>query len=436
MKTSLSVAGKLLIVLLATSAVQCSDVCTETVKYFHMKPNYMSFEDLRSAVHREDPKEMVNAGKIYFKDKYLYINEMGKGIHVIDNHNPSNPVHRSFINIPGNYDLAIYGNILYADSYVDLVAIDVSVPGQEQEVTRYKDMFSYYSPVRFTADPERGVITGVEAAEEVEETECNAALNAWGWGYAEMDVLRMTSSSFAAVNSVTKGQNVMPGVSAGIGGSMARFTITSGRLYALDYFQLNVIDVTNPSTIDLKKSVPISSDIETIFPYGENLFLGAQTGMHIFDIQDVDDPKKITTFWHLKSCDPVVVEGQYAYVTLRSNTMCNGDINELQVIDIGSLISPRHLSSYKMTNPHGLGIDNDVLFICDGSDGLKVYDATDKHKIDKNLKAHYKDIQAFDVIPFNNVAMMIGEDGLYQYDYSDLQNIKFLSKMEINSEEE
>lgn len=85
-----------------------------------------------------------------------------------------------------------------------------------------------------------------------------------------------------------------------------------------------------------------------------------------------------------------------------------------------------------MFNPHGLGIDDDALFVCDGSAGLKIYDATDISKISQNLKFQYGDITALDVIPFNNVLMMISEDGLYQYDYSDLENITLLSDIKIN----
>jgi hypothetical protein len=71
------------------------------------------------------------------------------------------------------------------------------------------------------------------------------------------------------------------------------------------------------------------------------------------------------------------------------------------------------------------------LFICDGQAGLKIYDASDITTIDKNQLAHYADINAYDVIPFNNVVMMIGSDGIFQYDYSDPKNIRFLSKLAI-----
>ncbi len=87
-----------------------------------------------------------------------------------------------------------------------------------------------------------------------------------------------------------------------------------------------------------------------------------------------------------------------------------------------------------MTNPHGLGIDNTTLFICDGNDGLKAFNAADINTIDKNLLAHYKDINARDVIPYNDILIMIGEDGLFQYDYSDPNNMKLLSTIAIENE--
>jgi hypothetical protein len=84
-----------------------------------------------------------------------------------------------------------------------------------------------------------------------------------------------------------------------------------------------------------------------------------------------------------------------------------------------------------MTNPHGLGIDQGTLFICDGADGLKAFDATNVLTISDNQLAHYKNINAFDVIPFQQVAMVIGKEGLFQYDYSDIKNIKLISQLPI-----
>jgi hypothetical protein len=84
-----------------------------------------------------------------------------------------------------------------------------------------------------------------------------------------------------------------------------------------------------------------------------------------------------------------------------------------------------------MTEPYGLGIENEVLFVCDGKAGLKIYHANDPYAIDENLIAHYKDIDAYDVIPLGEVLLVIGKDGLYQYDYSSLEDIQRLSYLPV-----
>lgn len=432
MKTkNFSLAAKLIIVLIAGTAVRCSDTCTVTRTYYQTVPQYMSFETLRASVAAEAPRDLVKAGKIYFKDGFLYINEQGEGIHVIDNRNPASPIRKGFIKIPGNFDLAIANTTLYADSYVDLVAIDVSTPGQEREVSRANNVFNTYSSMHFNADPVKGVIVGLNVEQIVrEQPECDIQVNQYGWAL-DGNMLYATAEA-----SAFKTQNVNPGGgTVGIGGSMARFAAQPGFLYALDGARLVTIDIASP-TITVKKETNVSWDIETIFPYNNNLFLGSRTGMYIMGLNDPADPRQRSFIRHMRSCDPVVVEGNTAYVTLRNGNTCSGTVNELQVIDISDLENPTRTFTYPMTNPYGLGIDNGVLFICDGNDGLKVYDAKDKAKIATNMKAHYKDMQAFDIIPFNHVAMMIGEDGLFQYDYSNLQDIKLLSKIEIKKEEE
>jgi hypothetical protein len=155
------------------------------------------------------------------------------------------------------------------------------------------------------------------------------------------------------------------------------------------------------------------------------------TGMYIYDLADPVQPEYISQYWHVTSCDPVVVEGNYAYITLRTGNTCQTDVNQLEIVDIHDLGEPELLKSYPMYNPHGLGIDDGILFICDGEDGLKVYDAKDPFLLKSNMIAHFRDIHTYDVIPVNEVLLMIGRDGFYQYDYSDLQDITMLSMIPI-----
>jgi hypothetical protein len=148
-------------------------------------------------------------------------------------------------------------------------------------------------------------------------------------------------------------------------------------------------------------------------------------------LQNPETPTPISKYEHIRSCDPVVVEDDYAFVTLRNGSACGGFTNQLEVIDIKDLKTPSIVATYAMTNPHGLGIDNGTLFICDGADGLKVFDATNVKTISQKQLAHFASIQSQDIIPFQHVAMMIGTDGLYQYDYSNIQDIKLLSQLPI-----
>jgi hypothetical protein len=103
----------------------------------------------------------------------------------------------------------------------------------------------------------------------------------------------------------------------------------------------------------------------------------------------------------------------------------------MEVIDLKNIMSPVLMKSYSMSEPYGLGIDNKTLFVCDGQAGLKIYDASDPLRIDQHMLKQYTNIKALDVIPFGNVLIMIAEDGIYQYNYTDLQNIKQLSKIPI-----
>jgi len=161
------------------------------------------------------------------------------------------------------------------------------------------------------------------------------------------------------------------------------------------------------------------------------MFLGTQNGMLIYNVADVTKPTYVANFWHATGCDPVVVQNNRAYVTIRGGNACGSLINRMDVLDITNLQNPTLMRSYNMTGPYGLGIDGDVLFVCDGTDGLKVYNAADPYLISEHLIATFKDINAYDVIPLGNSLLMIGSDGFYQYNYSNLNDIKQISSIKV-----
>ena len=212
---------------------------------------------------------------------------------------------------------------------------------------------------------------------------------------------------------------------------MARFTLYDNYLYAVDNTALRLFNVSDAVNPVLESESYIGWNIETIFPYNQKLFIGTQTGMLIYSLSDPSSPEYISRFNHASSCDPVVVEDNFAYVTLRAGNLCGDDQSQLDVIDISHIESPNLLKEYPMSEPYGLGIDNSILFICDGNAGLKIFNAIDPTHITDNKLAEYQEINAFDVIPLGDVLLMIGSDGLFQYDYSDLDSIQQLSFIPI-----
>jgi len=421
----------LLLLTIALVGVSCSDKCEETYEYVYFEPVYATTAEIKAGVKQESAKPLAQIGRIYFKDGFLFINEAGAGIHIIDNRNPATPQNISFLTIPGNYDLAIRGNTLYADSYVDLVAFDITNINAIKEVNRIESLFNNYQTLGLMVSSANGILTRWEQKKgvTVQQTECSAQYQPWGGIYYERGVAFL-SSSFRAQAAIA------PNPSAtGIGGSMARFTIVGNHLYGLDGANIDIVDINDQPVPKAVKQFELAWDIETLFPHNDKLFVGSQSGMYILNVSNPELPVQLSRYAHIQSCDPVVVEGDYAYVTLRSGNACQGFTNQLEVINISNLESPILERTYPMTNPHGLGIDNGTLFICDGNDGLKIYDATDINTISQNQLAHYSAIKAFDIIPYQNIAMMIGEDGLYQYNYSNLQDIKLISTITISRPE-
>jgi hypothetical protein len=188
-----------------------------------------------------------------------------------------------------------------------------------------------------------------------------------------------------------------------------------------------VFNISQPHDPVFSNKVSIGWGIETIYPFKGNLFIGSTAGMFIYNTTNPAQPARVSSFQHARSCDPVIADDNYAFVTLRSGTFCNGFTNQLDVINITNLSSPTLVKTYQLQNPHGLSKDGTTLFICDGKGGLKVFDAADVNNI--KLLQTSTGIDAYDVIAMNNLAIVVGKDGLYQYDYTNRNNLRLLSKV-------
>ena len=394
---------------------------TATMHYKLYQPIKESMTDVRSKIAVQSAQNIVTPGKITVIGNYLFVTEQGSGIHIINNSNPAAPVNESFIAIPGNQDVSVRGNYLYADCYTDLIVFDISNKRQPQRVNFISDVFKdrrisygYYADSGY-------IVTGLTVRDTTVSLEGGAVTNYW---YYNNGVDYMLTNSGAAQPS-----NNSSNTANSTSGSMARFALVNNRLYSVETYYLSSFNVNNPALPVAMGRNCIATGIETIYPFKDKLFIGTQGGMFIYDITNPDNPTYTGSFSHARLCDPVITDGNYAYVTLHASTnICVGTDNELDVVDVNNLQNPILIKKYNMTKPMGLGKDNNHLFVCD--DGLKVYDATNPKSL--SLIKTIAVAEPYDVICINGLAIVSATDGLYQYDYKDINNITPLSKINIS----
>ncbi len=221
------------------------------------------------------------------------------------------------------------------------------------------------------------------------------------------------------------------GPGSGKGGSMARFTIACDHLYVVDETSLYVFSIADPANPQFVKKNEIGFGIETIFPFGNYLLIGSSTGMFIYSINNCESPVQLAVFSHVLSCDPVVAEGNTAYVTLRAGGNCRVGFteNQLEIIDISVINQPNITAVHSMEEPWGLAVENQFVYICHNDKGLGIYNVSNPYNL--VLRKKLPDIKSYDVILNNGVMIITGPGGIYQYDYTDLDDITLLSTIPV-----
>ena len=226
----------------------------------------------------------------------------------------------------------------------------------------------------------------------------------------------VTTNDNANNNAPTKDM-----VSNGAGGSLAQFTIVDDFLYTIDYKTLNIFSLSDPDMPVLTESIDMGVGMETVFHQEGRLFIGANDGVHIYDITEPRSPQEVSTFEHVTSCDPVVANDNFALATLRGGTECGGSLSQLDVIDISDVYNPSLIGEVELDNPYGLGFsaaNPDLVFVCDGISGLKVYSIA--NPTNPKLLTTHNSIEALDVISDGQDNLIVlSREGIYQFDASN-----------------
>ncbi|MCL1938956.1 MAG: hypothetical protein FWF52_11245 [Candidatus Azobacteroides sp.] len=389
----------------------CEYTSYQVLSYNVNEPVFITREEFRNSVKvTSQPQELKTYGKIGSYEAYLYISEPNEGIHIINNANPSNPQNIGFIRLMGNRDLIIRNQFLYADSYTDLVWFDLSNPSLPVLKGRVENIFPDAFPV---IDNEYDYdyslcIEGIENDQVVV-----------GWLFTE----RIDEIPYGADSSESH-----PSLIAKSGEgleSMSRFALHDTYLYAVINNQMSIIDLSTGTPRKVEGNIYISNHVETVFSYQDKMFIGTSFGLLIYSLQEPLNPVLCSQVMHIYDCNPIAMNDTLAYVTIRVGNQCGQKSNELIVLDMSDAYQPAQIASYPMYNPKGMLVNKDVLFVCD--DGLKIFNLSNPNALNSQLITHYNEIDGYDIVSSNNVVIVISDNGLHQYDCSNLSHLNLLS---------
>lgn len=394
----------------------------DLIKVGYYIPRYAEPGSGILSVDLQDPIPLETTGKIIHYKDYIFINKPLEGIHILNNEDPKNPVNQGFIQVKGSLDMAIINDFLYVDQFSAMVVLDITNMNTITLVEDYtvnpifnydyywafdpeedKDAYAYY---RFDPiDDKKGIVVGWDL--EIR----------WEKDYIYSIYREDTVENMVALEDQTPKSQA---------GSLARFLPVDNFLYALNEWELILFEIEENNKPLRFGKTPTNSSAETLFRLNELLFVGTTTGMLVYGIEDIKNPEFFSRVDHFRSCDPVVADQNFAYVTLRGGTNCFTDQNELQII---SLEDPKNLevvSKQILFNPHGLAVHENHLIVCDGAAGIKVMDIEDRTA--PTIVNTYPVDFAYDVIVDYPLAVVVGDGKVYQYDMSQLPALTLISE--------
>lgn len=406
----------------------CEKSCDNGVNYYNsFSVETITLEELQAQISIESARPYGETGKLYFYNNTLFVNESESGLHVLDVTDPSAIEKSKFLQLPGNIDIAIKNNMLYADLYSALVRLDISgLANNQVTLDEVKTAVFDYDPYQVAWELIEAYEVDNDYYSQLEYEELNAIkglgetvfISGVNYNGVRCDCNYILYNDIAFAESSLDGSTMPRSAEVGQGGSLARFAIIDNYMYGLSQQAIKIFRINEDGSLSNWSSVNVTWGIETLYRLNDYLFIGSTSGMFIYDITDPGNPRFISEYEHLNACDPVVVEGDYAYVTLRStNEWCANNINQLQIVDISNVFEPTQVGSYNMYAPYGLAVRGDYVWVCDAASGIKIVDVSDK--TNPRVVQFIEDYDARDVILRGDTAYVITTTGIVVYDITN-----------------
>jgi hypothetical protein len=401
---------KNLLLLISIAFIASSCVKTEgkiSMRYNKATAIYADLDSIRSLPLLEASRELVDPTNFYVGEDFILVGEANEGIHIYDNVNSQNPVKVAFIRIPYNKEFYVKGNNLYAESLYDLVKLDITDVYNPTFISRANNVF--WTPLE---DDNGNQLIGFNYRMVTEEFDLNSpeAAQIKKEGELHIDFQENLIQESSVPNSFTGSYGYSKG-------TISRMAVEYGYVYVISDDKLHVVE--DGFNLSKTTEVNITEGAETVYAEFGRLYIGGTTEMSIYNVMTPSNPTKISELAHTESCDPVLPIGDIAYYTLRSdgNGGCNSmGENTLNIVDLSNEEEPVVLESIQMNSPYGMGRAYQYLMVGDGTNGLKIFDASQPDDLQDVLTI--TGIEVYDVMlhPFNtNVVLTTNSMGIEQF---------------------
>lgn len=235
-----------------------------------------------------------------------------------------------------------------------------------------------------------------------------------------------------ALAGCTSADNASPSpAELGQTGTVTRFVVQNSRLYAIDNQNLQVYDIgggaaNSYAAARWQRTIPLGANIQALYPAGSRLFVTTPSGLLLLDPANPQLPA-VGSAVAATSCDPLVSDGRWAYLSMRADRTCGGGTNQLQVVDLTDPLRPHTAQNYPLTRPYGLSLlaDSAQLFVCD--QGLKVYTTRQAPTL---TQLDQLAVEALDVQAADGLLLVTSADALTQYRYAN-RRLQLLSSFPI-----
>jgi len=406
----------------------CEKSWTQTVAV----PVTLDRAELQNNIGLEPALELCLGGGIYAYGDYIFMNRLNEGYHILNNSNPAQPENVAFLRIPGSTQMAFIDGKLISNSYADLVTL-------EMDGVQSAELLS--STPNFLLDEntlpvEDGLVVIGYEDQEVEFTQtCDGTITGQWNGCEFCDLFSSTFPS--GVSSGGAGGFGTPTVNTA--GSMSRMAFNGNLLYVIGSSRLSTYSLENDLLVNTNNQQQIWG-LETVIVRSGFLYIGSQTGMHIYGLDDARKPSYLSTFSHFTGCDPVSVEGNLAVVTVRDGRACGAESgNVMFILDISDKSNPVEIGRANMNNPRGVSLYNGFIYLCDGDAGLKVFELNSgsPEQIEQHQRQVFSDDSMTDVavLPYStgDVLLTVGDNHLSQFDITSSGQLSQTSRLAATS---